>query len=91
MKAATSPRGIPSTVFGIDASRSTAQQRTGTEIYSLQLIRALLRLPVRHPFQSHEFLSLTLANFLRKYLPLLQYQEYYEGPPQTKIPRKLKI
>lgn len=48
MNTAISPPGIPITVLGIDASRSTARQRTGTETYSLQLIRALLQLPSRH-------------------------------------------
>jgi len=48
VNAGDSPRGTPTAVFGIDASRSTAKQRTGTETYSLQLIRALLQLPARH-------------------------------------------
>ncbi|MDP6793350.1 MAG: glycosyltransferase family 1 protein [Anaerolineales bacterium] len=48
MNTAISPPGIPNAVLGIDASRSTARQRTGTETYSLQLIRALLQLPSYH-------------------------------------------
>lgn len=37
--------------IGVDASRATAQQRTGTENYSLQLIRALLSLGSQHPIR----------------------------------------
>ncbi|MHB1294760.1 MAG: glycosyltransferase family 4 protein [Anaerolineae bacterium] len=37
-------------LIGIDASRATAAQRTGTENYSLHLIRALLRLGGEHRF-----------------------------------------
>ena len=39
---------MPAAVLGIDASRSSVMDRTGTETYSLELIRALLQLPVRH-------------------------------------------
>jgi glycosyltransferase involved in cell wall biosynthesis len=38
-------------IIGIDASRSTAVHRTGTEAYSLHLIRALLSLPTAHRFR----------------------------------------
>jgi len=38
-------------LIGIDASRATATQRTGTENYSLHLIRALLRLGTDHRFR----------------------------------------
>ena len=48
MNTYASPLNIPTAVVGIDASRSTSRQRTGTEAYSLHLIRALLRLPARH-------------------------------------------
>ena len=48
MSAAASPPASPATVLGIDASRSTVRQRTGTETYSLHLIRALLQLPARY-------------------------------------------
>jgi glycosyltransferase involved in cell wall biosynthesis len=36
--------------IGIDASRAVVAQRTGTERYSLELIRALLRLPSAHRY-----------------------------------------
>ena len=38
-------------IIGIDASRATAARRTGTEAYSLHLIRALLELPSEHHFR----------------------------------------
>jgi glycosyltransferase involved in cell wall biosynthesis len=38
-------------IIGIDASRSTAVHRTGTEAYSLHLIRALLSLPTQYRFR----------------------------------------
>jgi glycosyltransferase involved in cell wall biosynthesis len=38
-------------LIGIDASRTTASQRTGTETYSLHLIRELLSLGERHRFR----------------------------------------
>jgi glycosyltransferase involved in cell wall biosynthesis len=38
-------------LIGIDASRSTAGQRTGTESYSLYLIRELLAAKTRHRFR----------------------------------------
>jgi len=38
-------------LIGIDASRATAARRTGTENYSLHLIRALLTLGRRHTFR----------------------------------------
>jgi glycosyltransferase involved in cell wall biosynthesis len=38
-------------LIGIDASRATVAQRTGTEVYSLHLIRALLRIGMRHHFR----------------------------------------
>jgi glycosyltransferase involved in cell wall biosynthesis len=38
-------------IIGIDASRSTAVHRTGTEAYSLHLIRALLSLPAQHHYR----------------------------------------
>ena len=38
-------------LIGIDASRATATRRTGTETYSLHLIRALLRLGSGHRFR----------------------------------------
>ncbi len=38
----------PSAVLGIDASRSTVRPRTGTETYSLHLMRALLQLTARY-------------------------------------------
>lgn len=38
-------------IIGIDASRSTAARRTGTEAYSLHLIRALLSLSTPHRFR----------------------------------------
>jgi len=38
-------------LIGIDASRATAAQRTGTEIYSLHLIRALLAGEANHRFR----------------------------------------
>lgn len=38
-------------LIGIDASRVTAAERTGTENYSLYLIRALLRLGQQHNFR----------------------------------------
>jgi glycosyltransferase involved in cell wall biosynthesis len=37
--------------IGIDASRTASAQRTGTENYSLHLIRALLSLPTSHRFR----------------------------------------
>ena len=44
---------VPASVMriGIDASRATAARRTGTENYSLHLIRALLALDAGHEFQ----------------------------------------
>ncbi len=48
MNTTVSPLGNSTAVLGIDASRSTVRQRTGTETYSLQLIRTLLQLPARH-------------------------------------------
>jgi glycosyltransferase involved in cell wall biosynthesis len=38
-------------LIGIDASRAVIAQRTGTEAYSLHLIRALLALPAAHRFR----------------------------------------
>ena len=38
----------PDAVLGIDASRSSVRDRTGTETYSFEIVRALLQLPVRH-------------------------------------------
>ena len=38
----------PPPVIGIDASRSTVPQRSGTENYSLQIIRALINTPSRY-------------------------------------------
>jgi glycosyltransferase involved in cell wall biosynthesis len=38
-------------LIGIDASRATGAHRTGTETYSLRLIRALLALPSPHRFR----------------------------------------
>ncbi len=38
-------------LIGIDASRATATRRTGTETYSLHLIRALLHLGLGHRFR----------------------------------------
>ncbi len=38
-------------IIGVDASRSTAVHRTGTEGYSLHLIRALLSLPAPHRYR----------------------------------------
>jgi glycosyltransferase involved in cell wall biosynthesis len=38
-------------LIGIDASRATVAQRTGTEAYSLHLIRGLLELDVAHRFR----------------------------------------
>jgi glycosyltransferase involved in cell wall biosynthesis len=38
-------------LIGIDASRATVAQRTGTEVYSLHLIRALLRAGTQHQFR----------------------------------------
>jgi glycosyltransferase involved in cell wall biosynthesis len=38
-------------LIGIDASRATAAQRTGTEAYSLHLIRSLLELDPAHRFR----------------------------------------
>lgn len=38
-------------IIGIDASRATAARRTGTEAYSLHLIRALLSIPSEHHFR----------------------------------------
>ncbi len=38
-------------LIGIDASRATGLHRTGTETYSLRLIRALLALPSPHHFR----------------------------------------
>jgi len=38
-------------LVGIDASRATAARRTGTEAYSLHLIRALLKLESKHHFR----------------------------------------
>lgn len=38
-------------LIGIDASRVTVARRTGTEVYSLHLIRALLRLGAGHRFR----------------------------------------
>jgi glycosyltransferase involved in cell wall biosynthesis len=35
-------------IIGVDASRATATRRTGTEAYSLHLVRALLALPSAH-------------------------------------------
>jgi glycosyltransferase involved in cell wall biosynthesis len=40
-----------SMLIGIDASRATAAQRTGTEVYSLHLIRALLACGAGHRFR----------------------------------------
>jgi len=38
-------------LIGVDASRAVIAQRTGTEVYSLHLIRALLRLGTDHRFR----------------------------------------
>ena len=38
-------------LIGIDASRATLTERTGTEAYSLHLIRALLKQPTAHRFR----------------------------------------
>jgi glycosyltransferase involved in cell wall biosynthesis len=38
-------------IIGVDASRATAARRTGTEAYSLHLLRALLALPTAHRFR----------------------------------------
>ena len=38
-------------LIGIDASRATAAHPTGTEFYSLHLIRALLALNTDHHFR----------------------------------------
>jgi glycosyltransferase involved in cell wall biosynthesis len=38
-------------LIGIDASRATVAQRTGTEVYSLHLIRGLLRVGAHHRFR----------------------------------------
>lgn len=38
-------------IIGVDASRATAARRTGTEAYSLHLLRALLELPTEHRFR----------------------------------------
>lgn len=38
-------------LIGVDASRATAAQRTGTELYSLRLIGALLALDTTHRFR----------------------------------------
>lgn len=38
-------------IIGVDASRSTVAQRTGTEAYSLALIRALLALETQHEWR----------------------------------------
>jgi glycosyltransferase involved in cell wall biosynthesis len=38
-------------LIGIDASRATVAQRTGTEVYSLHLIRSLLRIGAGHQFR----------------------------------------
>ena len=42
---------MPPLTIAIDASRTTAAQRTGTENYALQLIRALLALDTPHHFR----------------------------------------
>ncbi len=52
-------------IIGIDASRSTAIQRTGTEGYSLHLIRALLSLPTQHRFRLY-FNSAPRADLFRE-------------------------
>ena len=41
----------PPPVIGIDASRSTVPQRSGTENYSLQIIRALINTPSRYTWK----------------------------------------
>ena len=38
-------------LIGIDASRAVAARPTGTEIYSRQLIQALLKIESRHRFR----------------------------------------
>ena len=38
-------------LIGIDASRATTARRTGTETYSLHLIRALIGLGTEHRFR----------------------------------------
>ena len=43
-------RGL-TVLIGIDASRTTVAQRTGTEVYALHLIRSLLRIGAGHQFR----------------------------------------
>lgn len=38
-------------LIGVDASRAAVTRRTGTEMYSLHLLRALLRLPAAHTYR----------------------------------------
>jgi glycosyltransferase involved in cell wall biosynthesis len=62
--------------IGIDASRAIVAQRTGTERYSLELIRALLALPSAHQYLLYfnqpppPGLLPTTANWIERSVPL---------------------
>jgi glycosyltransferase involved in cell wall biosynthesis len=46
-------------LIGIDASRAAVARRTGTEMYSMHLLRALLQLPAAHSYRLYSSLPLS--------------------------------